>query len=121
LGYYSGVLAEQFTWPGLALVLLGAWIGVRRAPGPTAICLLFAVPLFWLLCGQVVHFKRNMLPLVGPLSVLFVVGAQGVVAWLCLSLERWPWYRQSAVRWQRGVRWGLAVLLGCGWFVSGPA
>lgn len=25
------------------------------------------------------------------------------------------------LRWQRGVRWGLAVLLGCGWFVSGPA
>ncbi len=121
LVFYSGVLAKQFTWPGLGLVLLGMGLGLRRAPRSSVICLLFVIVLLWLLCGQIVHFGRNVVALVGPLAIWFVLGAQGLVAGLWWMLERWSWYRGWPARVQSGARWALAVGLACAWFVSGPA
>lgn len=67
------------------VLLVGAWIAVlalavRRYRGEFAVVGLYAVGYVVLICTQVVHFDRNVLPLYPALAILFGLGVDTGVA-----------------------------------------
>ncbi len=119
LWLYIQDFASEFTWPGVVLIALGIVRGTSSRPRASLLCLSFFAALMWLLAGQVVHFSRNVTPVLSLLAIWLVVGATWVYSSLPLALSkiRRLGARPVALRWTTR---GLATLALFGMFWGRP-